>query len=324
MSLIDEALKRARLDAARQDAARQAGAAGAGGAGGPRGGFASPWTHMERSRGHRAGPRRVVVAAAVALSLLVGVVGSVLFLRSSSGTGATAAATVAATAATARPDPAAAVRPEPTSVPMAMERGTAAAPVTRENAGSMPPRQEPAPAALAASPVSRGTAAFSASPGTFGSAEAVPNRARPATSPAAAPSVPPAPTVVDDDDDAETPPTPSPVRSSAAAGTATVAGAAGTAAAAPTRPGPAASAAAAASIRTMADGGTYVGEVKLADGSPVKLSGIAWSDASPVAMINGKLVGPGQGVDQVTVDRIERDRVTLRHRSGALFYLRLN
>ena len=74
----------------------------------------------------------------------------------------------------------------------------------------------------------------------------------------------------------------------------------------------------------MADGGTYVGEVKLADGSLVKLSGIAWSNASPVAMINGKLIGPGQGVDQVTVDKIERDRVTLRHRSGALFYLRLN
>ncbi len=74
----------------------------------------------------------------------------------------------------------------------------------------------------------------------------------------------------------------------------------------------------------MADGGTYVGEVKLADGSSVKLSGIAWSDASPAAVINGKVVGQGQGVDDVTVDRIEPDRVALRHRSGALFYLRLN
>jgi hypothetical protein len=74
----------------------------------------------------------------------------------------------------------------------------------------------------------------------------------------------------------------------------------------------------------MADGGTYVGEVRLAEGGTVKLSGIAWSDASPVAVINGKLLGPGQGVDQVTVDKIEPDRVTLRHRSGALFYLRLN
>jgi len=85
----------------------------------------------------------------------------------------------------------------------------------------------------------------------------------------------------------------------------------------------AAPAAAGAMARTMADGGTYVGEVKLADGGSVKLSGIAWSDVSPVAMINGKLLGPGQGDDEVTVDKIEPDRVTLRHRSGALFYLRL-
>ncbi|HLX08737.1 MAG TPA: hypothetical protein VKY89_12830, partial [Thermoanaerobaculia bacterium] len=80
----------------------------------------------------------------------------------------------------------------------------------------------------------------------------------------------------------------------------------------------------AATAPTMADGGTYVGEVKLADGSLVKLSGIAWSDASPVAVINGRVIGPGQGVDEVTVDKIEPGRVTLRHRSGALFYLRLN
>jgi hypothetical protein len=122
--------------------------------------------------------------------------------------------------------------------------------------------------------------------------------------------------VLDDDDDAESPGASSPADP-----------AAGAAAAPPARAAAASSttaAAAAAAVRTMADGGTYVGEVKMADGSLVKLSGIAWSDASPVAMINGKLIGPGQGVDQVTVDKIERDRVTLRHRSGALFYLRLN
>jgi hypothetical protein len=181
---------------------------------------------------------------------------------------------------------------------MAVERGAAAAPATPENAGSAPGRREPA----AATP-----AAPAASPATSASAEASATRALPATSPAATPAAPPSP--VDDDDDAESPAAPAP------AGTG-----AGTASAAPTR----AAAAPAAAVRTMADGGTYVGEVKLADGSLVKLSGIAWSDASPVAMINGKLVGPGQGVDQVTVDKIERDRVILRHRSGALFYLRLN
>ena len=83
MSLIDEALKRARLDAARQDAARQAG--GGAGAGGPRGGFASPWTHMEQSRGRRRSEaRRIAAVAAMALSLLAGAAGSVLFFRSSS------------------------------------------------------------------------------------------------------------------------------------------------------------------------------------------------------------------------------------------------
>jgi hypothetical protein len=63
--------------------------------------------------------------------------------------------------------------------------------------------------------------------------------------------------------------------------------------------------------------------VKLPDGSSIKLSGIAYSAASPVAVINGKVLGPGQGFDQVTVDKIEPGRVTMRHRSGALFYLRL-
>jgi hypothetical protein len=79
---------------------------------------------------------------------------------------------------------------------------------------------------------------------------------------------------------------------------------------------------AAAAPHTVEDGGTYFGEVRLADGSAVKLSGIAYSDASPVAVINGKVVGPGQVVDDVTVDKIEPDRVTLRHRTGILFYLR--
>jgi hypothetical protein len=73
----------------------------------------------------------------------------------------------------------------------------------------------------------------------------------------------------------------------------------------------------------MADGGSYSGEVKLPDGSSIKLSGIAYSAASPVAVINGKVLGPGQGFDQVTVDKIEPGRVTMRHRSGALFYLKL-
>jgi hypothetical protein len=43
-----------------------------------------------------------------------------------------------------------------------------------------------------------------------------------------------------------------------------------------------------------------------------------------VAVLNGKVLGPGQGLDQVTVDRIEPERVTLRLRSGIVFYLRLN
>jgi hypothetical protein len=33
------------------------------------------------------------------------------------------------------------------------------------------------------------------------------------------------------------------------------------------------------------------------------------------AVINGKVVEPGQGVDDVTVAKIEPDRVTLRHRT---------
>jgi hypothetical protein len=289
MSLIDEALKRARLDAARQDAARQAGGAGAGG---PRGGFASPWTHMEQSRGRRSDPRRIAAAAVVALSLLVGAAGIVLFVKSSFRS-------ETAIAARRPPDRSAApVLAAPRSAPGGPGEATAAATVPAPAAPAvLGERTTPERASAVAAPGDRESGRERESVGT---------QRRKAAAAASSPA-PPVP-ANGAEDAAETPPAPSPPGAAAGTGAA--------AAAAPSHAG--------AVVRTMADGGSYVGEVKLADGGSVKLSGIVWSDVSPVAVINGKLVGPAQAVDQVTVDKIEPGRVTLRHQSGALFYLRLN
>jgi hypothetical protein len=91
------------------------------------------------------------------------------------------------------------------------------------------------------------------------------------------------------------------------------------------RPAPAAesrSAAAAADgkgARGSADAKTYVGEVAVPDGAKIELGGIVFSETNPVALINGKVLGPGATVEEFTIVSIQPDRVELRGRGITMF-----
>ena len=56
---------------------------------------------------------------------------------------------------------------------------------------------------------------------------------------------------------------------------------------------------------------SFVREATLADGTSLRLGGIAYSDAAPLAYLNGKLVGVGERVESCRVERIERGGVAL-------------
>ena len=56
---------------------------------------------------------------------------------------------------------------------------------------------------------------------------------------------------------------------------------------------------------------TFVREATLADGARLHLGGIAYSEAAPLAYLNGRLVGVGERVESCRVQRIERGRVAL-------------
>jgi hypothetical protein len=56
---------------------------------------------------------------------------------------------------------------------------------------------------------------------------------------------------------------------------------------------------------------TYKGTANLPS-ARLELEGIVYSEGSPKALINGRVVGPGGYVEGYTVVRIERDRVELK------------
>lgn len=73
---------------------------------------------------------------------------------------------------------------------------------------------------------------------------------------------------------------------------------------------------------TPIEGRTYVGEVAAPGGGAVKLSGIAFSETNPVAVLNGQVVSPGAIVEGMTVLEIQADHVKLRG-GGATVLLKL-
>ena len=64
--------------------------------------------------------------------------------------------------------------------------------------------------------------------------------------------------------------------------------------------------------------GDYLRSVEFADGSKLELGGIVYSETSPFAYLNGRLVGVGEFVLGRRIDRIERDRVMLSGEGGEI------
>lgn len=82
---------------------------------------------------------------------------------------------------------------------------------------------------------------------------------------------------------------------------------------------PAATPAAAAEPLTRSFGpGDYLLRAELPDGSKLDLGGIVYSETSPFAFLNGRLVGVGEFVAGRRIDRIERDRVILSGEGGSI------
>jgi hypothetical protein len=71
--------------------------------------------------------------------------------------------------------------------------------------------------------------------------------------------------------------------------------------------------------RGLADGRTYAGEVTLPDGPKIELEGIVFSEANPVALINGKVLPPGGVVEEFTIVSIKSDRVELTGHGVTIF-----
>lgn len=64
--------------------------------------------------------------------------------------------------------------------------------------------------------------------------------------------------------------------------------------------------------------GDYLRRVDFPDGSKLELGGIVYSEASPFAYLNGRLVGVGEFVEGRRIDRIERDKVILSGDAGTI------
>jgi hypothetical protein len=84
-------------------------------------------------------------------------------------------------------------------------------------------------------------------------------------------------------------------------------------------PRPAAAPADGKAARAAVDAKTYVGEVTAPDGAKIELGGIVYSESNPVALINGKVLGPGAMVEEFTIVSIQPDRVELRGRGITMF-----
>jgi hypothetical protein len=85
-------------------------------------------------------------------------------------------------------------------------------------------------------------------------------------------------------------------------------------------PQPAPPAVPAAPAGGLEEGKVYTGEVPIPGGGQVKLNGIAFSQDHPVAVLDGRVMGPGESVGGFTIVAIESGRVKLQGH-GATVYL---
>jgi len=156
----------------------------------------------------------------------------------------------------------------------------------------VPASQQPQASAAPSSPTAPATVGFDAA--AFAPAAAPPSAGEPAATPLPTPAL--AKTT-------STAPRPLPSASEPAPPKSTAAVA--------TRSAPAAES-------TVIAPGDYLRRVDFPDGSKLELGGIVYSETSPFAYLNGRLVGVGEFVEGRRIDRIERDRVHLSGDAGAI------
>jgi hypothetical protein len=258
MSLISDALKKARQEAARQDSLRPALSYAVGTADPPE----RRNSLMPLLAGLGAG---CVLAAVVFGSLYLGGWGP--FARPAKQT--VQVAEIPSPAATPAPVPVTAA-PAP---PVIEEKSKPALPApTPAPPAARAPEIEPKPAPVKPAPPAAEKPAVRAEPSPAPAAPA--EEARLASPPVSTPAPAPVPTVVA--------PIPAPA------------------------PPPA------ADSGGLADGKTYVGEVPIPGGGVVKLNGIAYSPDHPIAVLDGRVVAPGEMVQGFTVLEIQADHVTLQ------------
>ena len=69
----------------------------------------------------------------------------------------------------------------------------------------------------------------------------------------------------------------------------------------------------------LEEGKVYPGEVPLPGGGSLKLNGIAYSQDHPIAVLGGRVIGPGESVQGFTVIEIMADRVKLQGHGATVF-----
>jgi hypothetical protein len=69
----------------------------------------------------------------------------------------------------------------------------------------------------------------------------------------------------------------------------------------------------------LVDGQTYAGEVPVPGGGAVKLNGIAYSPDRPIAVLDGRVMAPGENIQGFTVVAIEAGRVKLQGFGATVF-----
>ena len=75
-------------------------------------------------------------------------------------------------------------------------------------------------------------------------------------------------------------------------------------------------------VPALVEGRAYLQSVRIPKGPTLVMTGIAWSDAIKVALINGMTLEPGDAYENVTVLSVEPKRVQLEA-GGVKFYLRM-
>jgi hypothetical protein len=69
----------------------------------------------------------------------------------------------------------------------------------------------------------------------------------------------------------------------------------------------------------LEEGKVYPGEVPVPGGGSLKLNGIAYSQDHPIAVLGGRVIGPGESIQGFTVLEILSDRVKLQGHGATVF-----